>query len=143
MKRAWICLVISALVACSKQTEEGVQAAAPTLGDPATPIAGDASSAWVEMMGVWAPVGACGDYTKEWRIEGEAFHLHEMHCVVHRLELLQNGVRAVAQCSVEGDDDRVEDVFKFVRREDATLSIINEANEAATDGLMMCGDDLP
>ncbi len=125
------------LAACEK--------AAPTASsDPAAaPIEGDASSAWVEMMGVWAPSGACGDYAKEWRIEGEAFHLHEMHCSIERLELLQNGVRAIAHCSVEGDDDRVEDAFKFVRRENATLSIINEANEAATDGLEMCGEDLP
>ncbi len=93
------------------------------------------------MMGVWAQAGQCGDYTKEWRLEGEAFHLHEMHCKIERLELLQNGVRAIAQCSVEGDDDRVEDVFKFIRRPDYTLSIINEANEAATDGLQMCGED--
>jgi hypothetical protein len=112
--------------------------------DPAAqPIEGDAASAWVEMMGVWAPAGACGDYTQEWRIEGEAFHLHEMHCKIERLELLQNGVRAIAHCSVEGDDDRVEDAFKFIRRPDATLSIVNEANEAKTDGLQMCGDDLP
>lgn len=109
----------------------------------AQPIEGDASSTWVELMGVWAPAGACGDYAQEWRIEGEAFHLHEMHCKVERLELLQNGVRAIAHCSVEGDDDRVEDVFKFIRRADATLSIVNEANEAKTDGLQMCGDDLP
>lgn len=107
------------------------------------PVEGDPASAWIEMTGVWAPEGACGDYTQEWRIEPEAFHRHEMHCGVVRLEMLANGVRAVAHCSVEGDDDRVEDVFDFVRRPDNTLSIRNEANEATTDGLKMCGEEMP
>lgn len=143
MKRLAFFLII-ALAACDQSTIAPTSAEkAPAADRAAEPLEGDASSAWVEMMGVWAPAGACGDYTKEWRLEGEAFHLHEMHCSIARLELLQNGVRAIAHCSVEGDDDRVEDVFKFVRREDATLSIINEANEAVTDGLQMCGDDLP
>jgi hypothetical protein len=118
----------------------GAEGSAPS-DAAAQPIEGDPASAWVEMMGVWAPEGACGDATREWRIEAEAFHLHETHCEIERLELLQNGVRAIAHCAVEGDDDRVEDAFKFVRRPDYTLSIINEANDAATDGLLMCGDD--
>jgi hypothetical protein len=110
----------------------------------AAPIEGDPASAWIEMTGAWARKGGCGDYTQEWRLEAEAFHLHEMHCKIERLEMLANGVRAVAHCSVEGDDDRVEDVFDFVRRPDFTLSISNEANEATTDGLVAChGDMMP
>jgi hypothetical protein len=62
---------------------------------------------------------------------------------IMRLEMLRNGVRAIAHCSVEGDDDRVEDAFKFIRREDASLSVVIEANGAVTDGLQMCGEDLP
>ena len=137
-------MLFAALVACEQSTIAPTTSAESAPADAAAqPIEGDASSAWVEMMGVWAPEGACGDYTKEWRLEGEAFHLHEMHCKIERLEMLANGVRAVAQCTVEGDDDRVEDAFKFIRRPDYSLSIINEANEAATDGLQMCGEDLP
>lgn len=104
----------------------------------------DAASAWIEMTGVWAPAGACGDYRREWRLEAGAFHHHEMHCAVDRLELLQNGVRALAQCSVEGDDDGTEDAVKFVRRPDFTLSIIDESNDAAADHLVAChGDMIP
>lgn len=125
---------LAALAACARKED------APA--DPAALIAGDASSAWIEMMGIWAPPGGCGDATIEWRIEAEAFHQYEAHCAVGRLELLQNGVRAIAHCSIEGDDDGVEDAFKFVRREDATLTIINEANGAETTGLAPCGEDM-
>lgn len=126
-------LGLALLVSCAKTAQAPVDAAAQ-------PIDGDAASAWIEMTGVWAPAGQCGDYAQEWRIEPDAFHLHEMHCKIERLEMLRNGVRALAHCSVEGDDDRVEDAFKFVRRADATLSVINETSEASTDGLNMCGE---
>lgn len=140
-----------AMAACEKKpaappaTAEASTADAPPATDKKTAadsaargVEGDAASVWVEMIGMWAPEGACGDHTREWRLESEAFHLYETHCEIARLEMLANGVRAVAHCSVEGDDDRVEDAFKFVRRADATLSVINEANEAATDGLQLC-----
>jgi hypothetical protein len=136
---------LAALAACAEE-EAAPTAPAAARGAPADaaaqPIEGDASSAWVELTGVWAPEGACGDAEREWRIEAEAFHLRETHCKIERLELLRNGVRAIAHCAVEGDDDRIEDAFKFVRREDFTLSIINEANDAATDGLVPCGEDM-
>jgi hypothetical protein len=143
---------LAALAACAKK-EEVPAAATPAAAPPAAegpapvdaaaqPIGGDPASAWVEMIGVWAPEGGCGDYTQEWRLEAEAFHLHETHCKIERLEMLANGVRAIARCSVEGDDDRVEDVFSFVRRENATLSIIIEANGAANDGLVACSADM-
>ncbi|MEK7264687.1 MAG: hypothetical protein AAB227_01185 [Pseudomonadota bacterium] len=154
MKRLGLAIAaIFLLAACDKKEAASAPVAAeiaeaPSIAveeivavDPAAQIEGDASSAWVELMGVWAADGACGDYRQEWRLDGEAFHQNEMHCKIERLELLQNGVRAVAQCAIEGDDDQVVDVFKFVRRADATLSIINEANETATDGLLMCGED--
>ncbi|NWG93348.1 MAG: hypothetical protein HXY21_12730 [Parvularculaceae bacterium] len=125
----------------ARETAPSGGAASAPLDAAAQPIDGDPASAWIEMTGVWAPAGACGDYAQEWRIEAGAFHLHEMHCEIERLELLRNGVRAIAHCSVEGDDDRVEDAFKFVRRPDYTLSIVNEANDSVTDGLTACGDD--
>jgi hypothetical protein len=110
------------------------------VGNASAPIDGDASSAWVELMGAWAPDGACGDPEREWIIDAEAFHRHEAHCRISRLELLQNGVRAIAHCSIEGDDDRAEEAFKFLRRPDASLSVIIEANDAVIDGLKMCGE---
>ena len=131
-----------ALAACEQST---IAPTSPekTLADAAAqPIKGDAASAWIEMTGVWAPEGQCGDTTHEWRLEPEAFHRHEMHCAISRLELLQNGVRVIAHCSVEGDDDRVEDAFKFIRRADYTLSIVSEANGAETDGLAPCDVDM-
>jgi hypothetical protein len=126
-----------------RRPQEAAEPASSRLDAAAQPVEGDAASAWIEMTGVWAPEGACGDYTQEWRLEPEAFHLHEMHCKIERLEMLANGVRAIAQCAVEGDDDGVEDVYNFVRRPDYSLSIINEASEAATDGLRMCGEEAP
>ena len=144
-RKIFLLAALAVFSGCARNEE----APAPAAEEPAPvdaaaePIEGDAASAWIEMNGVWAPAGGCGDYAREWRLEAEAFHRHEMHCAIVRLEMLQNGVRALAQCSVEGDDDGVEDAFKFVRRPDFTLSIINEANGFAEDGLGVCGEDAP
>ena len=129
--KKWAMVAVIALGACERP--------APAAE---TAIAGDAASAWIELTGAWAVEGACGDYTQEWRLEAEAFHRHEMHCTIERLELLENGVRAIAQCAVEGDDDRVADVFRFLRQRDSSLSVINEANDAATEGLIACSQDM-
>lgn len=137
------CVLRAALLAAATVAAACERAEQPAQDPAAQPIEGEADSAWVEMMGTWAPEGTCGDVTKEWRLEAESFHLFETHCAIERLELLQNGVRAVAHCSVEGDDDRVADAFKFVRRPDYTLSIINEANESSTDGLLPCEGEAP
>lgn len=131
------------LIACAEKAEPttAAETAAPaTPSDPATPLAGDPASAWVELIGAWAQPGGCGDDMGKWIIEAEAFHLYEMHCPVERLELFQNGVRATSNCSVEGSDDRVEDVFSFMRQPDATLTIVNENNGARTEGLAACDD---
>lgn len=120
--------------------------AAPPGSEPAaSQAAADAAAgaAWAEMAGVWAPAGQCDDDLERWIIEAPSFQRYEMHCSVQRLETVQDGVRAVAQCAVEGNDDGVEDVFKFERRKDATLSIIFEGNDAVTDGLQSCGEILP
>lgn len=138
-----------ALAACAK-TEDGAApapsdpaaagpAAASPLADPAAqPIAGEPSSAWIEMTGAWAREGYCDDDTERWVLEPEAFHLYEMHCPIERLVLLQNGVKATSNCTVEGDDDGVEDVFYFIRQPDASLTIVQGANEYATRGLFLC-----
>ncbi len=148
MKTALPLLIIASatlgLGACGKKTEAPAADAAPAASpsaadDPAAqPIEGEADSAWVEMMGTWAQTDACGDYTREWRLEAESFSLHEMHCAISRLELLANGVRALAQCTVEGDNDGVEDAYKFVRQGDFSLTVIQEANGAETTGLFPC-----
>ena len=143
-----LALFILSTTACSKRAAnesaevEPVETKAAIADAAAEPIEGDAASAWIEMTGRWAPAGACGDLTKEWLIEPDAFQLQEMSCKIKRLQLLRNGVRTAGYCMVEGYDDRVEDAFKFVRRDDATLSIINEANGAATDGLVACDEDM-
>ena len=64
-----------------------------------------------------------------------------MHCPIETLELLQNGVKATAQCAVEGDDDAVADVYYFIRQEDASLTIVQEANNAMTSGLYLCDSE--
>lgn len=128
------------LAACEKAATPPADAAPSSIeAITAAGIEGDASSAWTALTGAWAQPGACGDVRERWLIEADAFHLHETHCPVLGLQLLQNGVRVRSHCSTEGDDDRVEDVFTFDRRPDATLTIVNEANGAATAGLKLCG----
>lgn len=141
-------LAAAALAACGKTEDSAAggkiagPAAAPALSDPAAqPIEGEPDSAWIELMGAWAAAGRCGDDAARWIIEAEAFHLYEMHCAVEKLELLRNGVKATAQCSVEGDDDGVADVFYFIRRQDASLTIVQAANGATTDGLFLCDSE--
>lgn len=144
MKR--LAMAIAALTALAGCDRIGAAVgAAPANSEPAADAAaaaGEADSEWIEMNGVWAPAGACGDVTKEWRLEPQSFHLHEMHCRIEQLDLIEGGVRAVAQCAVEGDDDQIPDEFRFIRRADASLSIVNDANEAATDGLVACAGDM-
>lgn len=143
-KSAYIALaLLSVLLLAAFYVAAGRNGGDGAIDKAAAPIDGDASFAWARIMGAWAPDGACGDPEQEWIIDAEAFHRHEAHCRISRLELLQNGVRAIAQCSVEGDDDRAEEAFKFVRRPHARLSIVIEANDAVIDGLKMCGEEAP
>jgi len=147
VRKSWIIAALAlALAACGKKTESPASDGAPAaseaatpLSDPAaTPIEGDPASAWVELMGAWAETGRCDDDMSRWIIEGEAFHLYEMHCAIEKLDLLQNGVKATAQCTVEGDNDGVADVFWFLRQGDGSLTIVQEANNAMTTGLFLC-----
>ena len=144
--RLIIAAALLALAACGKKEAAPAEAApdglaeeASPLADPAAaPIEGDPASAWVELMGVWAERGRCEDDLGRWIIEAEAFHLYEMHCAIEKLDLLQNGVKATAQCTIEGDNDGVADVYWFLRQGDASLTIVQEANNAMTTGLFLC-----
>lgn len=132
-------LAALALAACGEKKAD--QAATPAkTAAPARDASAD--SAWIELTGSWAPKDGCGDETKEWRIEAGAFHFFETHCVVKSLALLPNGVRATAACSVEGDDDGADDVYSFLRADDATLTIVQEANGARFEGLSVCTEDM-
>lgn len=135
-----------ALASCGKNESADAGASGPDaaaeaspLSDPAAqPIKGEPDSAWIELMGAWAETGRCDDDLGRWVIEAEAFHLYEMHCPVDKLELLRNGVKATAQCTVEGDNDGVADVFWFLRQGDGSLTIVQDANGAMTTGLFLC-----
>lgn len=140
-----------ALAACGAKNKAqeaeaaGAPAAAsqPTVsGPPSDDAEASADTAWIELLGVWAPKDSCGDDAQKWIIEAQAFHLYEMHCAVNSIALAENGVRAVGDCSVEGDDDGVDDVYTFTRQKDATLTITAEANGAKTEGLVPCSDDM-
>lgn len=141
-----IAAVALVLAACGKKESAGAGADGPDavaeaspLSDPAAqPLDGDPDSAWIELMGAWAETGRCDDDLGRWVIEAEAFHLYEMHCPVDKLELLRNGVKATAQCTVEGYNDGVADVFWFLRQGDGSLTIVQEANGAMTTGLFLC-----
>jgi hypothetical protein len=61
-----------------------------------------------------------------------------MRCEIERIEPLAVGVRAISQCTVEGDNDNVADIFHFIREPDGSLTVVNEANEVRTEGLYPC-----
>ncbi|NWG72672.1 MAG: hypothetical protein HXY23_13860 [Parvularculaceae bacterium] len=151
MTRASLFLIgaLAALAACGNNDGSADAVSAPSaesgaskvspLDDPAAePIEGDASSAWVEMMGVWAETGRCADDTGRWIIEAEAFHLYEMHCAIEKLDLLKNGVKATAQCTIEGDNDGVADVYYFLRQGDGSITIAAEGSMSMNAGLFLC-----
>jgi hypothetical protein len=93
---------------------------------------------YARLEGSWAETGQCADYQVRWEIEPQAFQLFEMRCAVDRFEPVDAGVRAVAQCTVEGDNDNVPDNFQFLREPDRSLTIVNESNGARTEGLYPC-----
>jgi hypothetical protein len=136
-----------ALAACGKNAdapaagEPGGEAAAALSQPAARLIDGDPASAWIELTGVWAEKGRCQDDLARWIIEPEAFHLYEMHCAVEKLELLENGVKATAQCSIESDNDGLADVFYFIRQADASLTIVQADNDAMSSGLFLCDSE--
>lgn len=141
----------AALAACGVRKEaereaepaEAPAASQPSNSGPAVDEAeASADTAWIELMGAWAPKDACEDATRQWIIAAHAFHLSEMHCAVSAIELAGNGVKATADCGVEGDDDGVDDVFTFVRQKNATLTITQLANGAETAGLVPCSEDM-
>jgi hypothetical protein len=142
--REWMWAIMAvAAAACGEK-----EAAAPVVADPAeteiaaeTPAADPAVAAaetYARLEGSWAETGQCADYQVRWEIEPQAFQLFEMRCAVDRFEPVDAGVRAVAQCTVEGDNDNVPDNFQFLREPDRSLTIVNESNGARTEGLYPC-----
>lgn len=136
-------LLTVAVSACEKK-----EAAAPVVIDPvaedaaaeaaAPDPAAAAAETYARLEGSWAETGQCADYQVRWELEPQAFQLFEMRCEIDRFEPLAAGFRAVAQCTVEGDNDNVADNFQFIREPDRSLTIVNEANGARTEGLYPC-----
>jgi hypothetical protein len=144
MRTLMIIASIAALAACDKKPAvEAAAAADPAAGEaaaeeaPADPAAA-AAETYARLEGSWAESGQCPDYQVRWEIEAGAFQRHEMRCEIERIEPLAVGVRAISQCTVEGDNDNVADNFHFIREPDGSLTIVNEANEARTEGLYPC-----
>jgi hypothetical protein len=145
MKKIAAALALVTLCACDKQSNEqatqsetGAVSPTPTEDPAARPVEGDADAIWAELIGAWASVDACTDDLNRWIIEAERFSLYEMHCDLESLQLLENGVRATAQCAVEGDNDGIEDVFWFLRQGDGSLTVVQGDNNAMSSGLFPC-----
>lgn len=144
MRHLLIVACIAALAACEKKpavdaaaTADPAAVEAAAAEAPADPIAA-AAETYARLEGSWAETGQCPDYQLRWEIEPQAFQRHEMRCEIERIEPLSVGVRVIAQCTVEGDNDNVADNFHFIREPDGSLTIVNEANEARTAGLYPC-----
>ena len=144
MRRLIIFAAIAALAACEKKPAADAAVVADPAADeaaieeaPADPAAA-AAETYARLEGSWAETGQCQDYEVRWEIEAQAFQRHEMRCEIERIEPLAVGVRVLSQCTVEGDNDAVADIFHFIREPDGSLTIVNEANEARTAGLYPC-----
>ena len=144
MRKVLLGVLAVASAACEKNeaaapaaTDPAVAAAAAA-EEPAPDPAAAAAEAYARLEGSWAETGQCADYQVRWEVEPAAFQRHEMRCEIERVEPLASGVRAIAQCTVEGDNDNVADNFHFIREADGSLTIVNEANEARTTGLYPC-----
>lgn len=143
MRKVLLGLLAAASAACEKK-----EAPAPEIVDPAAEAvveeeaapdpAAAAAESYARLEGSWAETGQCADYQLRWEIEPQAFQLFEMRCEIERFEPLNAGVRALAQCTVEGDNDNVADAFHFIREADGSLTIVNETNEARNEGLYPC-----
>lgn len=144
MRKTLILTAILMIAACGKKEAAADAVAADPAAEeavveeaPADPAAA-AAETYARLEGSWAETGQCPDYEVRWEIEPQAFQRHEMRCEIERIEPLAAGVRAIAQCTVEGDNDNTADNFHFIREPDGSLTIVNEANEARTTGLYPC-----
>ena len=145
MRKTLMIAAIALVAACGKTEPAGDAAVpvdpadfdAPAAEAPADPAAA-AAETYARLEGSWAETGQCPDYEVRWEIEPQAFQRYAMRCEIDRIEPLAVGVRAIAQCTVEGDNDNVADNFHFIREADGSLTIVNEANEARTAGLYPC-----
>jgi hypothetical protein len=128
MKRGLLVAAL-ALAACGREGAAPVPAGAGAEGE--------AVRRYVEVLGVWAQRGACGDRDAEWAIDESAFGLGAMNCSVETLETTGEGVRAGARC-----DGRALEHVEFVRENDATLTIFLESSRAMYSGLERCSVEL-
>jgi hypothetical protein len=144
MRELMVVAVLVLMAACEKKAAVEAEATAPgTFADePVVEAAPDPAAAAAEtyarLEGSWAETGQCPDYEVRWEIEPQAFQRHEMRCEIERIEPLAVGLRAIAQCTVEGDKDAVADNFHFVREPDGSLTVVDEATGARTVGLYPC-----
>ncbi len=144
MRKTLLIVLLLAVVACAKkeadQAEPGAAEALveETVEEATADPAAVAAETYARLEGSWAETGQCPDYQARWEIEPQAFQQHEMRCEIDRIEPLAAGVRAIAQCTVEGDKDAVADNFHFAREPDGSLTVVNEANGARTAGLYPC-----
>ncbi len=142
--RNWaLALVAVAAAACEKKEAPAPAAVESAAAEPVVEAAPAdpsiaAAEAYARLEGSWAETGQCADYQVRWEIEPQAFQLFEMRCEIERFEPAAPGVRAVAQCAVEGDNDNVADNFQFLREPDRSLTIVNEASGVRTEGLYPC-----
>lgn len=93
---------------------------------------------FASLAGAWAVPGGCGDAAREWRIEAKGFHAAHLNCDLLFVEQIEGGVRAVADCLVEGFSDGAEDSFLLSPRPDGGLVIIDEIIGDETPELMRC-----
>lgn len=142
--RNWALAVMAvAAAACGKKEAPAPAAVDPAAAEPvveAAPVDPSIAAAetYARLEGSWAETGSCADYQVRWEIEPQAFQQFEMRCEIERFEPAAPGVRAIAQCTVEGDNDNVADSFQFLREPDRSLTIVNEANGARNEGLYPC-----
>jgi hypothetical protein len=144
MRKALLIISLAVAAGCeNREATEAIAASGPAADlseveeAPADPAAA-AAEAYARLEGSWAETGQCPDYQVRWEIEPQAFQLFEMRCEIERIEPLAAGVRAISQCTVEGDNDNAADNFQFIREPDGSLTIVNEAGGARATGLYPC-----
>lgn len=145
MIRALLLVLAGLLVACGG----GADAPADTAGraDVARTVQGitpeeagreRSETLLAPLVGVWAVPGGCGEAAREWRIEPRGFHAAHLNCDLLFTEQAEGGVRAVADCLVDGFSDGAEDSFLFLTTTTGGLSILDETVGGRVGGLERC-----
>lgn len=131
-------VALAALAACDGPSAHGAASgiSEPAASEAAAAVRADA--AWGGLIGLWAPEGACGDDARALHLEENAFQLRAARCSIVRLEMIEDGVRAITQCTLGGKDDRIVDNFKFIEKGPDGLTMINEANDGVKNAFVRC-----